>query len=167
MQVIWLNNMTMSPALSLISMPHLLPKWSPPSSQTHGWILTSWLLKDMYLERVWRRNPAALNRTRRTRQTHLCNRLMSKAKSANFSEIIADHSGAHRSLWQAFSKILHCCPKVHLPDRCAIEALANTFSSVIINKISLIRYSFSGACSDVLNPPVFWDGFEEPNLCYW
>ena len=35
-----------------------------------------------YLERVWRRNPTALNRSRLTRQTHLWNRQMSKAKSA-------------------------------------------------------------------------------------
>ena len=118
-----------------------------------------------YLERVWRRNPTALNRTRLTRQTHFCNKQMSKAKSAHFSKIIADHSGDHRSLWKAFNKILHRCPKVRLPDQTTIEALANTFSSFFINKISLIRSSFSsGACSDVLNPPV--TGMVLQNLTY-
>ena len=41
-----------------------------------------------YLERVWHRNPTTLNRSRLTRQTHLCNREMSKAKSAHYSNIV-------------------------------------------------------------------------------
>ena len=41
-----------------------------------------------YLEHVWRKNPTALNRSRLTRQNHLCNRQMSKEKSAHYSEII-------------------------------------------------------------------------------
>ena len=80
-----------------------------------------------YLERVWRSNPTALNRTRLTRQTHFCNKQMSKAKSAHFSKIIADHSGDHRSLWKAFNKILNRCPKVCLPSHSTIEALAYIF----------------------------------------
>ena len=107
-----------------------------------------------YLERVWRRYPTALNRSRLTKQIHLCNRQMSKAKSAHYSKIIAEHSGDHRPLWQAFNKILHHCPKMHLPDHSSIAALANTFSSFFINKISIIRSSFpSGSCSNVLTPP--------------
>ena len=66
-----------------------------------------------YLERVWRRNPTALNRSRLTRQTHLWNRQMSKANSAHYSDIIAEHSGDYGSLWKAFYKILHCCPKIN------------------------------------------------------
>ena len=119
-----------------------------------------------YLERVWHSNPPALNRTRLTRQMHLCNRQMSKAKSAHFSKIIADHSGDHRSLWKAFNKISHRCPKVCLPDHTTIEALANTFSSFFINKISLIRSSFSsGECSDVKSS-CYWDAFAERYLCH-
>ena len=95
-----------------------------------------------YLERVWHRNPTTLNRSRLTRQTCLCNRQMSKAKLAHYSKIIAKHSGDHGSLWKAFNKILHRCPKVHLPDCSSIVALASTFSSFCINKISVIRSSF-------------------------
>ena len=58
-----------------------------------------------YLERIWGRNP-----------THLCNRQKSKAKSAPYCNIIAEHSGDHRSLWKAFNKILNRCPTMHLPD---------------------------------------------------
>ena len=107
-----------------------------------------------YLERVWRRYPIALNRSRFSKQIHPCNKQMSKAKSAYYSKIIAEHSGDHRSLWQAFNKILHCCPKMYIPDHSSITALANTFSSFFINKISIIRFSFpSGSCSNVLTPP--------------
>ena len=94
-----------------------------------------------YLERVWRRNPTALNRSRLTRQTHLCNRQMSKAKSAHYSQIITEHSGDYGSLWKAFNKFLHRCPKIYLPDHSSIATLANAFSSFFINKISVIRSS--------------------------
>ena len=57
-----------------------------------------------YLARVWRRYPTALNRSKLCKQIHLCNKQMSKAKSPHYSKIIAEHSGDHRSLWQAFKK---------------------------------------------------------------
>ena len=95
-----------------------------------------------YLERIWRSNPTTLNRSRLTRQRYLCNRQISKAKSAHYCKIIAEHSGDCGSIWKAFSKILHRFPKMHLPDHSSIAALANTFSSFCINKISVIYSSF-------------------------
>ena len=78
---------------------------------------------------------------------------MSKAKSAHYTKIIAEHSGDHRSLWKAFIKFLHRCPKMHLPGHSSIYAIANTFSSFFINKVSNSHYYFcSGSCSSVLNP---------------
>ena len=78
---------------------------------------------------------------------------MSKAEAASFPKIIAEHSGDHRSLWQAFNEILHRCPKLHLPDHSSIEAFTNNFSSFLINKISIIRSSFPpGSCSNALTP---------------
>ena len=106
-----------------------------------------------YLERVWRRNLTALNRSRLTGQTHLCNIQMSKAKSDHYSKIIAEHYGDYGSLWKAFNKILQSCPKIHLPDHSSIATLENTFSSFFINKVSVIRSSFpSDSHSRVLNP---------------
>ena len=58
-----------------------------------------------------KRYPTALNRSRLTRQTHLCDRQMSKAKSAHHSEIITEHSGDNWSLWKTFTKIPHHCSK--------------------------------------------------------
>ena len=107
-----------------------------------------------YLERIWCRNPTAINRSRLTTQTHLCNRQMSKAISAHYSKIIAELFGDHGSLWKAFNKILRRCPKIHLPDHSSIATLASTFSSFFMNKISVIRSSFpSDSHSRVLNPP--------------
>ena len=125
----------------------------PPNSWMTPGILTSKRHR-RYLEHVWRRNPIALNRSRVTKQTHLCYRQMSKAKSAHYSKINAEHSGDYGLLWKAFNKVLHRCPKMPLPDHSSIDALVNTFSSFSINEISLIRSSFlSDSHSRVLNPP--------------
>ena len=106
-----------------------------------------------YLERVWRRNPTALNRSRLTRQTHLCNRQMSKSTSAHYSKSIAEHFSDYASLWKAFNKILYRCPKMHLPDHSSIIAIANTFSSIFISKISKIPSFFpSDSNSRMSNP---------------
>ena len=103
-----------------------------------------------YLERTWRRNPTHLNRSRLTKQTHLCNRLMSKAKSAYYSDIIKENSKDQRSLWKAFNKILHRQPVRLLPDTTSIQELARNFGEFFINKISVIRASFpSSVSSDI------------------
>ena len=79
---------------------------------------------------------------------------MSKANSPHYFKIIAEYSGDYGSLWKAFNKILHRCPKIHLPQHSSIGTLANTFSSFFINKISVIRSSFpSDLHFCVLNPP--------------
>ena len=95
-----------------------------------------------YLKRVWRRNPTPLNRTRLARQTHLCNRMMSKAKVAHYSELISENSSDQRSLWKTFNKILHRGPKMHLPEFSSIHALAETFGTFFVDKISIIRSAF-------------------------
>ena len=105
-----------------------------------------------YLERVWRKNPTPLNRSRLTRQTHLCNKMMSKAKSRFFSETIENSSSDPRSLWEAFNKLLHRSMPTKLPDCTSIPLLAERFSSFFIDKISIIRSSFSsGENTEALN----------------
>ena len=151
----WLNNMTVSSALIDFHVPLATKKISfkPPNPWMTPAILSSKRHR-RYLVQVWRRYPSTLNRSRLKKQIHLCNRQMSKAKAAHYSKIIAEHSGDHRSLWQAFNKILHHCLKMYLPDHSSIAALANTFSSFFINKISIIRSSYRpDPCSNVLTPP--------------
>jgi hypothetical protein len=101
-----------------------------------------------YLERTWRRNPTPLNRSRLTKQTHFCNRLMSKAKSAHYSDIIRENSADQRSRWKAFNTILHRKPVPFLPDCSSLKELANKFGSFFIDKISMIRASFPTPASN-------------------
>lgn len=54
-----------------------------------------------YLERTWRKKKTALYRSKHTRQTHLCNRMMSKPKSSYYFKIIITNVGDKRSLWKA------------------------------------------------------------------
>ena len=91
---------------------NLLP---PPPVRPNPWMTPDILASKRhcrYLKGISRRNPTALNRSRRTRQIHLGNRQMSKAKSAHYPDIMNEHSGDQGSLWKAFNKILHCCPKM-------------------------------------------------------
>ena len=116
-----------------------------------------------YLEPVWHKTPTVLNRSRLTRQTHLCNRQMSEAKSAYYSEIIAEHSGDHRSLWKAFHKILHRCS----PSWSFLYwRLASKFSSLFTKENfyhSCVFLWLMFACAESSS---FQEGLGEPNLCY-
>ena len=94
-----------------------------------------------YLERVWRRNPTPLNRSRFSKQVHHCNRLMSKAKAAYYDGIVSENSADQRSMWQAFNQILHRKPPGHLPDCPSISRLATMFGTFFIDKITAIRTS--------------------------
>ena len=97
----WLDNMTVLHTLINLRAPLVTKKisrkpsnpWMPPA-------VLPFKRHHRYLEHVWCRNPTTLNRSWLTRQTHLCNRQMSKAKSAHYSKIIAEH-------WQSW--VWTCC----------------------------------------------------------
>ena len=99
----------------------LVTKTTPRPRPLNPWMIPAILASKRYrryLGHVWCRNPTTLKRSRLIRQTHLCNRQVSKTKPALYSKIIAEHSDDHGSLWKAFNKILHRCPKLNLPDPC-------------------------------------------------
>ena len=50
-----------------------------------------------YLERVWRKSRSSLDRSRYTRQCHLCNRQMSKAKSYYYENMVANNSATPKT----------------------------------------------------------------------
>ena len=118
-----------------------------------------------YLDHIWRRNQTAVNRSRLSRQTHHCNRQW-KAKLAHYSKIIAEHSGDHRSLWKPSNKIVHRCPKMHIPDHSSIVDLVHTFSSFFINKISVIRSFFPSDSLTCVKSSWHQEGLTEPTLCH-
>ena len=95
-------------------MPRWLPKRSRPylpSPRMTPSILAS-KRHHRYLERIWRRNQTVLHRSRLTRQTHLCGRKMSKARSATISKsllstlVIIFHYGRHLS--KSYTTALKC-----------------------------------------------------------
>ena len=91
---------------------------------------------------------------------------MSKERLAHYSPIVAEHSRGRGSLWKAFNKILHRCPKMNLPDRSSIGALANTFSLSFINKIFVIRSSFPSDPPTHVEPSSYQEGSTEYKLCH-
>ena len=93
-----------------------------------------------YLERIWRKYPTALNRSRLSKQIHLCNRQMSKAKSAHYSKLLLNTLVIIGLYDKHLTKSYTAACKMYLPDHSSIAA--NTFSSFFRNKISFSRSSF-------------------------
>ena len=88
-----------------------------------------------YFERVWRRNPTPLNRSRFTKQVHHCNRLMSKAKATYYDSIVSENATDQRSMWQAFNQILHRKAPGYLPKCTSVGTLATMFGSFLLIKL--------------------------------
>ena len=60
-----------------------------------------------YLERVWRRSRSPLDRSRYTKQLHLCNRMMSKSNSDYYTSLLSNNTANPRQMWNSVNKILH------------------------------------------------------------
>ena len=88
-----------------------------------------------YVERVWRNSRSSLDRSRYTRQCHLCNRHMSKTKSCYYENMVANNSATPQQLWKCINQILHRRPAPSLPTHASIKSLCNFFQ-VILNKKS-------------------------------
>ena len=80
-----------------------------------------------YLERVWRKSRSSLDMSRYTRQCHLCNRQMSKAKSYYYEYIVSNNYATPKQLWKCINQILHRRPAPSLPTHASIKSLCNTF----------------------------------------
>ena len=68
------------------------------------------------LERTWRRSCTHLDRSRYKQQCHLCNRMMTKAKSKYLADVIAENLDNPRRLWNPINNILHNIPPPALPE---------------------------------------------------
>ena len=83
-----------------------------------------------YLECVWRKSRSSLDRSRFTRQCHLCNRQMSKAKSYYYENMVSNNSATPKQLWKCINQILRKRPAPSLPCHCV------TLFQVILKKKS-------------------------------
>ena len=104
-----------------------------------------------YLERVWLNSRSSLDRSRYTRQCHLCNRQMLKAKSYYYENMVANNSATPKQLWKCINQLFHRRPAPSLPTHPSIKSLCNSFSSHFKDKISLIHSAFTDHTSDTVN----------------
>ena len=95
-----------------------------------------------YLERVWRRTRSPLDRSRYSKQLHLCNRMMSKSKSDYYTSLLSNNSANPRHMWNSVNKILHREKSKPLPDYTSVDTLCSSFSKFFTDKITLIRSNF-------------------------
>ena len=88
-----------------------------------------------YLDCIWRKSLAQLNRSRYTKQCHFCNRLMNKPKSDFCRNRISDNSDNPRQLWNCINRTLHRMASVSLPANNSTNSLCNSFPRHFKDKI--------------------------------
>ena len=94
------------------------------------------------LERTWRRSRTDLDRSCYKQQCHLCNRMMTKAKSKYLGDVIAENSDNPRRLWNLMNNILYIIPSPALPEFTSVKSLCDHFSRYFVDKIETIRSEF-------------------------
>ena len=91
------------------------------------------------------------DRSRYKHQCHLCNRIMTKAKSKYLAEVISEISDNPRRLsclWNSINNILHRIPPPALPEFISVKSLCDHF----VDKIETIRSKFPDKVQNI--PPV-------------
>ena len=95
-----------------------------------------------YFERIWRRTRSPIDRSRYTKQLHICNHMMSKAKSDYYTHFITTNSENPRQMWKSVNKILHRQKLKALPEHSSLDTLCSSFSKYFTDKIARIRSNF-------------------------
>ena len=103
------------------------------------------------LEREWRRDNSAINRSRYTAAVNHFNHLLECAKTKYYSNMVRENEDNPKALWNSIKKVLHKSPKIVLPDHTNINSLINTFGRYFADKIAKLR---SGLLSTDADPPV-------------
>ena len=129
----------------------ILDKYAPVNTKTLSrrppapW-LTQEIMKGKTLchnlERTWRRSRTHLDRSRYKHQCHLCNRMMTKAKSKYSADIISENSANPRRLWNLINNILYRIPPPALPQFTSVKSLCDHFSKYFVDKIETIHSKF-------------------------
>ena len=103
------------------------------------------------LEREWRRDNSATNRSRYRAAVNHVNRLLECAKTKYYSNMVRKNENNPKALWNSIKKVLHRSPKIVLPDHTTINSLINTSGRYFTDKIAKLR---SGLLSTDVDPPV-------------
>ena len=112
------------------------------SRRKDPWITDEFLAakrKKRNLEKTWRRTKFSFDKFSLTKQTHICNNLLSKAKNDWYTSMIEQNKNKPRNLWSCINKILHRSQSSPLPDFSDLTSLSNNFGKYFIDKISKIR----------------------------
>ena len=96
-----------------------------------------------YLERIWRRTRSPLDRSRYTKQLHICNYMMSKAKPDYYTHFISINSENPRQMWKSVNTILHRQKLKAPPEHSSLDTLCSSFSKYFTDKIARIRSTLS------------------------
>ena len=139
----------------------LLDKHAPlvtrtSTKQATGWLSDSYqLAKNIrrQLERIWRKDKSAYNRSRLRKQIARCNSLVNKDKASYFRNLVRENANDSKKLWQALCSALHSGPEAVLPSHESKKGLADRFVTFFSDKIAKIRNSFSSSDSFSLPPP--------------
>ena len=95
------------------------------------------------LERCWRHSHFPPDRSRFRSQCKFVRKLINKAKSVFFSNLVSESSSNPHSLWKTLNSILHRTPPNSLPDTHDTATLANSFLEFFTDKIDRIRTKFT------------------------
>ena len=87
-------------------------------------------------------NSFPLDRSRFTKQLHLCNRMMSKSISDYYTGLLSNNSDNPRHMWNSVNKILHREKSKPLPDHTSLDTLCSSFSKFFTDKMALISSNF-------------------------
>ena len=101
------------------------------------------------LEREWRKDNSAINRSRYRAAVNHFNRLVECAKTKHYSDMVRENEDNTRH--NSIKKVLHRSPKMVLPDYTTMNSLVNTFGRYFADKITKLR---SGLLSTDADPPV-------------
>ena len=110
----------------------------PPSSWMSNEIFVA-KRRRRYLERIWRRTRSPIDQSRYTIQLHICNHIMSKAKSDYYTHFISINYENPRQMWKSVNTILHRQKLKALPEHSSLDTLCSSFSKYFIDKITPIR----------------------------
>ena len=143
--------------------------------QLNKWFINSEIMAakrhEPKLEREWRRDNSAINRSRYRAAVNHFNHLLECAKTKYYSKMVRKNEDNPKALWNSIKKVIHRSPKIVLPEHTTINSLINTFGKYFSDKIPKLR---SGLLSTDAEPPVsgsyknmfvsFWTMSEDEGL---
>ena len=104
-------------------------------------------VRRLYLERIWRNSRTQLNTSRYTKQCHFCTRLMNKAKSDFYTNMVSNNYYNPRQLWNCINRTLHRKASGSLPAHNSTNSLCNSFSKYFKYTITQIHAAFPVSAS--------------------